>query len=156
MPIYHKYHGRAGRSTKKGRVIIQSNDTNNYILDAIVKHSYTDFYEKEIEYREKFNYPPFIDLVQFELSSKNYTLLKNESQKLYEMLLVNSDGIYKVYSPKSPFVQRINNKFRINIIMKSMLDSNSYKKIYEKLNEYELKRKSGVSLTVTKNPTYIG
>ena len=40
--------------------------------------------------------------------------------------------------------------------MKSILDSNSYKKIYEKLNEYELKRKSGVSLNVTKNPTYIG
>lgn len=155
MPIYHKYHGRAGRSTKKGRVIIQSNDTNNYILDAIVKHSYTDFYEKEIEYREKFNYPPFIDLVQFELSSKNYTLLKNESQKLYEMLLVNSDGIYKVYSPKSPFVQRINNKFRINILLKANINNSFYNLIYRKIKEYDKLKNSEVNLSISKNPMYI-
>ncbi len=148
--------GRAGRSNLKGRVLIQTNDPENYILDAVVKHSYNDFYEKEIEYRKTFGYPPFINIVLFEVSGRNFSYVKEEANRLYDVLIKNNDNLYKVYSPKSPFIQKINNKFRINIIMKSMLDSNSYKKIYEKLNEYELKRKSGVSLTVTKNPTYIG
>ncbi len=148
--------GRAGRSNLKGRVLIQTNDPENYILDAVVKHSYNDFYEKEIEYRKTFGYPPFINIVLFEVSGRNFSYVKEEANRLYDVLVKNNDNLYKVYSPKSPFIQKINNKFRINIIMKSMLDSNSYKKIYEKLNEYELKRKSGVSLTVTKNPTYIG
>lgn len=148
--------GRAGRSNLKGRVLIQTNDPENYILDAVVKHSYNDFYEKEIEYRKTFGYPPFINIVLFEISGRNFSYVKEEANRLYDVLVKNNDNLYKVYSPKSPFIQKINNKFRINIIMKSMLDSNSYKKIYEKLNEYELKRKSGVSLTVTKNPTYIG
>lgn len=148
--------GRAGRSNLKGRVLIQTNDPENYILDAVVKHSYNDFYEKEIEYRKTFGYPPFINIVLFEVSGRNFSYVKEEANRLYDVLVKNNDNLYKVYSPKSPFIQKINNKFRINIIMKSMLDSNSYKNIYEKLNEYELKRKSGVSLTVTKNPTYIG
>lgn len=148
--------GRAGRSNLKGRVLIQTNDPENYILDAVVKHSYNDFYKKEIEYRKTFGYPPFINIVLFEVSGRNFSYVKEEANRLYDVLIKNNDNLYKVYSPKSPFIQKINNKFRINIIMKSMLDSNSYKKIYEKLNEYELKRKSGVSLTVTKNPTYIG
>lgn len=148
--------GRAGRSNLKGRVLIQTNDPENYILDAVVKHSYNDFYEKEIEYRKTFGYPPFINIVLFEVSGRNFSYVKEEANRLYDVLVKNNDNLYKVYSPKSPFIQKINNKFRINIIMKSMLDSNSYKKIYEKLNEYESKRKSGVSLTVTKNPTYIG
>lgn len=148
--------GRAGRSNLKGRVLIQTNDPENYILDAVVKHSYNDFYEKEIEYRKTFGYPPFINIILFEVSGRNFSYVKEEANRLYDVLVKNNDNLYKVYSPKSPFIQKINNKFRINIIMKSMLDSNSYKKIYEKLNEYELKRKSGVSLTVTKNPTYIG
>lgn len=148
--------GRAGRSNLKGRVLIQTNDPENYILDAVVRHSYNDFYENEIEYRKTFGYPPFINIVLFEVSGRNFSYVKEEANRLYDVLVKNNDNLYKVYSPKSPFIQKINNKFRINIIMKSMLDSNSYKKIYEKLNEYELKRKSGVSLTVTKNPTYIG
>ena len=35
--------GRAGRSNLKGRVLIQTNDPENYILDAVVKHSYNEF-----------------------------------------------------------------------------------------------------------------
>ena len=40
--------GRAGRSKKEGRVLIQTSDTDNYILKAVENNSYIDFFDKEI------------------------------------------------------------------------------------------------------------
>ena len=71
--------GRAGRGDLSGRVIIPTSDLNNYILNAVIKGDYTEFYEKEIEYRKMFNYPPFTDIVLFELSSSNFNTDKNAS-----------------------------------------------------------------------------
>lgn len=39
--------GRAGRGDLSGRVIIPTSDLNNYILNAVIKGDYTEFYEKK-------------------------------------------------------------------------------------------------------------
>ncbi len=148
--------GRAGRSNLKGRVLIQTNEPDNYILDSVISHSYNDFYENEIEYRKQFGYPPFINIVLFEVSGRNFTNVKLEATRLYDILSNDTSALYKVYSPRAPFIQKINNKFRINIIMKTELGSAAYNKIYEKLSVYNMHKKSGVNMVVTKNPIYIG
>ena len=63
--------GRAGRGKYSGKVIIQTNDTNNHVIESIINNSYVDFYNLEIDFRKMFQYPPFMDLVLFELSSKD-------------------------------------------------------------------------------------
>ena len=140
--------GRAGR----GKLIIQTNDKDNYVLNAIKNNSYEEFYEKEIKFRENFEYPPFVDLVLFELSYKDKDILKRQSDSLYNILSKNSDNLYKVFSPKAPYIQKINNKYRINILIKTKLNNNSYNKIYEKIREYEKVRKKDVTFIVSKNP----
>lgn len=144
--------GRAGRGKYKGKVIIQTNDKDNYVLNAIKNNSYEEFYEKEIKFRENFEYPPFVDLVLFELSYKDKDILKSQSDSLYNILSKNSDNLYKVFSPKAPYIQKINNKYRINILIKTKLNNNSYNKIYEKIREYEKIRKKDVTFIVSKNP----
>lgn len=148
--------GRAGRSTLPGRVIIQSNEEENYILDAVIKNDYDEFYEKEIVHRMNFGYPPFIDIVLFEVSGMNYYNVKEEADRLYNILSRDTFDKYKVYSPRKPFVQRINKKYRINIIMKAKLTSDVYNLIYNKLTLFNSKKKNGINMTVTKNPIFIG
>lgn len=148
--------GRAGRSTLPGRVIIQSNEEDNYILDAVIKNDYEEFYEKEIEHRMNFGYPPFIDIVLFEVSGLNYYNVKEEADRLYSILSSDVADKYKVYSPRKPFVQKVNKKYRINIIMKAKLSTDVYNKIYQKLALFNQKKKNGVNMTVTKNPIFIG
>lgn len=148
--------GRAGRSSLPGRVIIQSSDTENYILDAVTKNDYEEFYEKEIEHRERFGYPPFIDIVLFEISGLNYYNVKDESDRLYQILNSSKSNVYKVYSPRKPFIQKINKRYRINIIMKTNLSTVSYNEIYRKLSLFNKSKKNGVNIVVSKNPMFIG
>lgn len=146
--------GRAGRGDLSGRVIIPTSDLNNYILNAVIKGDYTEFYEKEIEYRKMFNYPPFTDIVLFELSSSNFSIVKSESERLYN-ILNDSLAKYKVFSPKSPFVRRINNKYRINVLVKAKLNKEVYSQIYEKINIFNKNKNKQLNFVVTKNPTSI-
>lgn len=148
--------GRAGRAKLPGRVLIQTNDPDNYILNAVINNSYIEFYEKEIRHRKKFGYPPFIDIVLFEISGRNFYLVKSEIDRLYNILNSENTGIYKVFNPKAPFIQKINNKFRVNIIVKTKLNTNSYNKLYEKINIFNKTKKNGVNMVVTRNPIFIG
>ena len=148
--------GRAGRAKLPGRVLIQTNDPDNYILNAVINNSYIEFYEKEIKHRKKFGYPPFIDIVLFEISGRNFYLVKSEIDRLYNILNSENTGIYKVFNPKAPFIQKINNKFRVNIIVKTKLNTNSYNKLYEKINIFNKTKKNGVNMVVTRNPIFIG
>ena len=147
--------GRAGRSSKEGRVLIQTSDTDNYILQAVEHNDYNEFFDKEIEYRKTFGYPPFIDILLFEISGQNLYDVKQNAQILYNLLNSDNYNEYRVYSPKSPFIQRINNRYRVNVMLKAKLNTKIYSNIYEKIKIYSSKAKNNTTLIVTKNPTFI-
>lgn len=148
--------GRAGRADIPGRVFIQTADTDNYILDAVVSQDYEMFYNKEIEYRKIMKYPPFIDIVLFEISGMSFQLVKSEVSRLYDILDEEKNGVYKLYKPKVPFLQRINNRFRINVVMKTNLNTNSYNVIYKKIDEFNKKKNKNIKFSITRNPMFIG
>jgi primosomal protein N' (replication factor Y) len=58
--------GRAGRSLLGGQVILQTFQPEHYAIQAAARHSYREFYQKEIEYRRLLRYPPFAQLVRME------------------------------------------------------------------------------------------
>ena len=147
--------GRAGRGKKVGRVLIQTSDSENYIIQAVKNNSYIDFYKMEIDYRKTFGYPPFIDILLFEISGKDFKEVKAEAEKLYNILNFDNQNEYRVFSPKSPYIQRLNNRFRINVMIKARLNSKIYSIIYNKIKIYNIKKKSTVSMSVTKNPIFI-
>lgn len=97
-----------------------------------------------------------MDILLFEISAVRPDLVKKEAENLYNILQNNTNNTYKVFSPKSPFIEKINNKFRVNIIIKCKISSLFLKIIYEKLNEYDRIRKKEVNISITKNPIYIG
>jgi len=147
--------GRAGRGAKKGRVILQALDTESYILDCVKNNSYDEFYEKEIECREVFKYPPFCDMLLIELSGTfKYDVMK-DANKLYDIFNTNNKG-YTIYSPKSPFMQKINNKYRVHVLLKLNFSNEILKLVYENLEKYDKIKSRNVRIDITKNPTYIG
>ncbi len=147
--------GRAGRGKKPGRVIIQTTNEDNYILEAVKNHNFVDFYENEIRFRKKFNYPPFIDIVLVELISKESKLLKEESKKLYEIIHDSSNGIYTVYSPKTPYIEKINNRYKMNILIKCKFSNEFLKIMYNNLLKYDKIKNRNINISITKNPISI-
>lgn len=148
--------GRAGRGSKKGRVILQAYDVENYVLECVKNSSYIDFYNKEIEGRKLFCYPPFSDMLLIELSGKFKSSVIKEATKLYDIFNINNKSAYTIYSPKAPFIQKINNKYRVHILLKLNFCNKILELIYENLEKYDKIKDKNVSISITKNPTYIG
>ena len=146
--------GRAGRSDKSGRVLIQTSDSAHYILDAVKSHDYNSFFEKEIEYRKNFAYPPFIDILQFEISGADLRDVKFEAERLYTILNVGNANEYRVFTPKSPHIQKLNNRFRVNVMIKTKLNTKIYNNIYIKIKEFNEKKKNNVTMVISKNPIF--
>lgn len=147
--------GRAGRGDKKGRAILQAYDTENYILEAVKNNSYEDFYESEIKFRKMASYPPFVDILVIEQSSKDKTRLMKDSEKLYN-IFSKEKVLYKVYSPKAPYVSKINNKYRVQMIIKTNIDNKVLDKLIENMEEYDKIKDRSVTVGVSKNPVRLG
>ncbi len=73
--------GRAGRGDKKGRVIIQTRDTQNPFWQHILKGNYLTFYAQEISRRKKRSYPPFAKLALIRCS---FPKEKTEARQIWE------------------------------------------------------------------------
>ena len=108
--------GRAGRSTIKGSVIIQTFSSDNKIFEFIKKQNHDDFYNKEIIERKEFSYPPYYRLIKLTIKSKDLEILKIASDWLFQSL---SNGlIYPIYGPFDPHISRIKNEFIKQILIK--------------------------------------
>lgn len=60
--------GRAGRGGKPGNVLIQTRDPNHYCWDFVRRNDYSGFFEREVELRRKYSYPPFSRLALVRMS----------------------------------------------------------------------------------------
>ena len=108
--------GRAGRSSIKGSVIIQTFSSGNKIFEFIKKQNHDGFYEQEITERKEFNYPPYYRLIKIIIKSRDLETLKRASNWLFQSL---SNGlIYPIYGPFDPHVSRIKNEFIKEVLIK--------------------------------------
>lgn len=144
--------GRAGRGRKAGRVIMQAYDTENYVLQAVHNNSYNYFYDMEVKFRQMANYPPFVDIIMLELSGKYKDSLINDGKKIYEIFSKNNDKDIIVYSPKVPYISKINGKYRVQVVLKTHMNNKVLDKIYENLEKYDKIKNRNVNIAIIKNP----
>ncbi|MBQ2470979.1 MAG: primosomal protein N', partial [Acholeplasmatales bacterium] len=71
--------GRAGRAKRDGKVIIQTYDPSNYVIQAAKNHDYEGFYKKEILFRKAALMPPFSESIEIEVIGKNIAKVKAEA-----------------------------------------------------------------------------
>ncbi len=112
--------GRAGRGAEAGRVIIQTFSPQHFCIDAASRHDYHEFYQAEIEARQRYGYPPFRQFVKFTYSHENRHRCQNEALLLCERLsewierlgLTNTD----IVGPAPAMMERIRGKYRWQLI----------------------------------------
>ncbi len=137
--------GRAGRE-KEGRVIIQTYNPENFVIKCAKQQNYDEFYNTEIELRRQLKYPPFCDIILFNVSSGSKEEAEKAAKKLHEILQKKSK-IYKtnieMYKPVVAPISKIKNKYRWRIIGKCNLNSAIINAINSTLDEfYKLKFKN--------------
>ena len=121
--------GRAGRGEKPGKVILQTYQPENYVIEKIQENSYINFYEKEIEKREILSYPPFSKIINIGISSEKEAGLEEYGKKLLES--IKSEEV-EMYGPMKSLVYKVKGRYRCNIFIKGDRTSiNNYKKNLE-------------------------
>ena len=97
------------RATKS--FIIQSRKPKEKIFEHIMRGDLLEFYRGEISERKKFDYPPFKTLIKITAEGPKHKV-QNEMNQLEKFL--------KNYGPNkfAAFIEQINNKDRINILLR--------------------------------------
>lgn len=124
--------GRAGRKDNKGKVIIQTGQPDQWIIQKVVQNDYLDMYRQELIERKNFSYPPFTKMIQLTLKHKDPNHLEGSAVMLAQQLQAVFGS--RVIGPEFPLVKRIQN-FYIKVIRLKIERSYSQKEIKEKIKE---------------------
>nr|WP_294570385.1 primosomal protein N' [uncultured Romboutsia sp.] len=115
--------GRAGRSYKEGKVILQTYDTDNYSIRRAINYDFEGFYEDEIKVRKVFGYAPFNNMISVVVSGEDEKLVKKNIQNMYNSIiyLLKARGITDfefILGPSPCSISKINQNYRWQILFK--------------------------------------
>ncbi|SFU39438.1 replication restart DNA helicase PriA [Pustulibacterium marinum] len=108
--------GRAGRTQKRGKVLIQTYNPYHQILQQVTVNDYDGMAKEQLNERYQYKYPPFYKLIKFTLKHRDYTRV-NEGADWFAKSLRNSFGA-QVLGPEFPPVSRIRNQYLKNVLLK--------------------------------------
>lgn len=146
--------GRAGRGSKKGRVIIQTYTPESYAIKYSSKNDYKSFYKTEIILREGMKYPPFSKICIVNMSSKNEALLIKYTQiigNFFKNEFTSCDNI-NILGPCPSPIGKINEFYRWQILLKGEVTYNTANFIKKSIYEILKKDYNVIRISVDINP----
>ena len=108
--------GRAGRSEKRGKVIIQTYNPNHNTIQQVTNNDYFGMYKEQLYDRKIYFYPPYYRLIKITLKHRDYDKLKEGSTWLYQVMKQNLE--IPVLGPEEPGINRIRNEYLRVILIK--------------------------------------
>ena len=139
-------HKECGFGTAKFSVI-----TNR----ASCLQDYEKFYESEIAVRKELAYPPFCDVVQLTLTGEDEREVLVGVKELSDSLVESLKGEFSsvsatVFGPFEAQVYKLNDKYRMRMVVKCRLNKASRELFHSLLTRFSVGRK--VSLAIDFNP----
>ncbi|PHR32874.1 MAG: primosomal protein N' [Fluviicola sp.] len=124
--------GRAGRRKKRGKVIIQTGDTDHWVIQKVIGHDFIGFYESEIMERNNYFYPPYFKIIEITVKHKDENKLNLAAIDLANRM----KSLFKerVLGPEFPVVRRVKNLYLKRITLKIERGAND-KKVKVRLQE---------------------
>lgn len=114
--------GRAGRSVRGGRVIMQTFMPENPVIQMAAGHDYAAFYRAEIENRRQVGYPPFSQLVRLEyrhrepMEAEKATIML--AQRIKDWLVMENRAETSLIGPAPCFYAKVNGLYRWQIVLR--------------------------------------
>ncbi|WP_452223444.1 replication restart helicase PriA [Lacinutrix chionoecetis] len=108
--------GRAGRTKKRGKVLIQTYNPYHKILQQVSTNNYVDMFNEQLQERRDFKYPPYFRLIKVTLKHRDYNKVETASDWFAKSLR----QVFKanVLGPEFPPVSRVRNQYLKNILIK--------------------------------------
>ena len=146
--------GRAGRSDKGGKVVLQTYAPNHYVYRFASKYDYEGFFQKENNVRMTTNFPPYTTIIRVLMTSEDEDKVIDTAKSIYRNLMdfagANKQDFLYIQAMKAP-LGRIQSKYRYQIIARIKRENES--KIIAKFYEViESNQSRGVTVFAQLNP----
>ncbi len=144
--------GRAGRHALTGEVIVQSYTPDHYSILLSSNHDYISFYQREMEIRRTFSYPPYFYLLLVTISDENEQKIYTVAQQIRNMLQHRLNKSSLILGPSPSPIARIKNRFRYQLMVKYRSEPYLQQYMMEILKEFEDERRRDLQITIDFNP----
>jgi len=108
--------GRAGRSEKQGKVIIQTYNPSHNTIQQVTRNDYEGMYAEQLYERQIYKYPPYFRIIKLTLKHRDFEKLKEGTLWLYQVASQNLN--MPVLGPEEPVISRIRNEYIRTIMIK--------------------------------------
>ncbi|MDP3556905.1 MAG: primosomal protein N' [Bacteroidota bacterium] len=109
--------GRAGRSSDKGKVFVQTTQPQHHVINYISENKIKNFLEDTLKERQQFNYPPFSRLFELNIISKDLNEVNHLANELFVLLKPAFNE--NLLGPEFPLISRIKNQYYKRILIKT-------------------------------------
>ncbi len=114
--------GRAGRSSNKGEVYIQTFYKDNYVLKCVQKHDFLSFAKYEMNIRKTLKYPPYYYLLLITIKSRDYEEARKEASKVKEFIEKQFSSSSIILGPAQASMAMVNKIYHFEILTKYKKD----------------------------------
>lgn len=107
--------GRAGRRSGSAEVIFQSYQPEHYAIQAAAKYDRQLFYENEINFRQRLEYPPFTRMIKLVWQHQNNAMCQRNAHneaKLISTALTALLPDTRIIGPAPCFFARVRDRYR--------------------------------------------
>lgn len=108
--------GRAGRTKKRGKVLIQTFNPYHQILKQVSVNDYEGMGKEQLNERYQYKYPPYFRIIKFEFKHKNF--IRVQKAAIWFGQALQNQFHENVLGPEQPPVGRIRNQFIFNLMLK--------------------------------------
>jgi primosomal protein N' (replication factor Y) len=108
--------GRAGRSEKQGKVVIQTYNPEHNTIQQVTRNDYVGMYKEQLYDRQIYKYPPYFRIIKLTLKHRDFDKVKEGAMWLYQVMSQNLN--MPVLGPEEPPISRIRNEYIRTILIK--------------------------------------
>lgn len=145
--------GRAGRSQKQGKVILQTYSPRHFVYRFATNYDYKGFFKKELNLRKVTNFPPYARIIRVLFTHEDEKTVAQDCKLCYnkiQQIKEQYQGEFVYLDVMKAPLNKIKNKFRYQIMMRIKLEKADEieKKIFDCVDE---KCKSSVFFEINPN-----
>jgi primosomal protein N' (replication factor Y) len=150
--------GRAGRGEMEGEAVIQTANPDHECIRLACAQDFDTFYKNEMRLRKQLRFPPFCDIALMTLTSPD----EKEAVKASAILSARFSELVEkeyndipliVYGPFEAPVYKVENKYRMRLVVKCTLNKRSRTLFSTLLKEFSKSGAKHLSLSIDLNPS---
>lgn len=110
--------GRAGRGDQQGRVILQTYNPDNPVIQAVKQQNIQHFLETESQHRQDLSYPPAGQLILLRLTSPIPQAAEQAAHTIADLMTARLTAQWTLLGPAPAPILRVARRYRWQILLK--------------------------------------